>query len=82
MPFSPGSESAELGLVERAGAGRPLAEVRVLGAVLEVDELVADAAEGLDVDARAEVGARAAGDAARRDLAAPADATSAASWRE
>ena len=58
----------ELGAIEGTGARGPLAEVRVLRAVLEVDELVADAAEALDVDAGAEVGAGAAGDAARGDL--------------
>ena len=68
MPFSPGSESAELGTVEGAGAGGPLAQVRVLRAVLKVDELVADAAEALHVDAGAQVGAGAAGDAAGGDL--------------
>ena len=60
----------QLGAVERLGARRPLLQVGVLGAVLEVDELVADAAVGLDVDARAEVRAGAADDAAGRDLRA------------
>jgi hypothetical protein len=58
----------QLGPVERLGACRPLLQVGVLGAVLEVDELVADAAVGLDVDARADVRAGAADDAAGRDL--------------
>ena len=58
----------ELGGVEAFGPRLPVAQVRVLGAVLRVQELVADAAEALDVDAGAEVradGGRRAGD---RDL--------------
>ena len=82
MPFSPGSESAPSAWSSALRARRPLAEVGVLAAVLEVEELVADAAEGLHVDARAEVGAGAAGDAARPGCSSAGEATSVASWRE
>ena len=47
----------QLGGVERLGLGLPVVQARVLAAELEVQELVADAAEALDVDAGAEVGA-------------------------
>ena len=43
-----------LGPLQRVGAAAPLAQVRRLAAVLEVEELVADAAVARDVDARAE----------------------------
>ena len=68
MPFSPGSLSASSArssvFVRAAHSPRFV----FCAAVLEIDELVADAAVGLDVDARAEVRAGAAGDAAGRDL--------------
>ena len=48
----------ELGGVQTLGAGLPVAEVRVLGAVLRIQELVADAAEALDVDAASRGGRR------------------------
>ena len=56
MPFSPGSDEGQLGLVERLGLLLGRAEARVLGAVLDVEEDVADAAVLQDVDAGAEVG--------------------------
>jgi len=48
----------ELGAVERGGLGIPLVDVGVLRAELRVKELVADAAEALDVDAGAELSDR------------------------
>ena len=70
MPFSPGSLSASSARSSVLVRAAHSLQVGVLGAVLEVDELVADAAVGLDVDARAEVRAGAADDAAGRDLRA------------
>ena len=55
MPFSPGSASESSALSSASACARPLVDVRVLGAVLRVQELVADAAEALDVDAGAEL---------------------------
>ena len=65
----------ELGGVEALGAGLPVAEVRVLRAVLRVEERVADAAEALDVDAGPEVGAGLVGGAGRPGSAARARPT-------
>ena len=56
MPVSPGSASGELGGVQRLGARGPVGEVRVLAAVLRVQELVAHATEAFDIDAGAQVG--------------------------
>ena len=58
----------QLGAVEALGPAGLLAQARGLGAVLEVEERVAHAAVGLDVDARADVRARAALDRAVGDL--------------
>ena len=55
MPLSPGSASESSAVLSAVGPGLLLAEVRVLGAVLRVQELVADAAEAGDVDAGAEL---------------------------
>ena len=54
MPLSPGSAKDELDVLQRVRAGGLVAELHVLRAVLEVEELVADAAVALDVDAGAE----------------------------
>ncbi len=55
MPFVARFGERELGAVERLGLRGPLAHVRVLRAVLRVQELVANAAEAGDVDAGAEL---------------------------
>ena len=81
MPFSPGSDRPSLDLVERRGGALVLAQLQRLGAELEVEEAVADAAEGLDVDAAAEHRAAAVGQQAGLDLVGRAAAMT-ASWRE
>ena len=58
----------ELRVVEVLGARLPVGEVRVLRAVLRVDERVADAAEADDVHAVPEMGAGLVGGAGRLDL--------------
>ena len=55
MPLSPGSDSDELNLVELRGARLLVAHLHRLGAVLEVEEGVADAPVALDGHAGAEV---------------------------
>ena len=82
MPLSPGSASDSSARVERLGLGLPVVQARVLAAELQVQELVADAAEALDVDAGAEVGAGRRRPSRRPAAAAPARPASVASWRE
>ena len=57
MPEVEGSSKADLGLLELVGFGRGAAEGAALRAVLRVEVDVADAREGLHVDARSELAA-------------------------
>ena len=82
MPFSPGSESATSARSSAPARAVHSPRFGVLAAVLEVEELVADAAEGLHVDAGAEVRARRRRRCRRTGISSAGAATSAASWRE